>query len=297
MMNKFTIGLMVLLSLFSCRKEIDFNGDTSESRLVVNGVVEMDSTFAVNVEKSTFFLDNNFNQNKFITSGATLTLENQNTGEIYVVTDPLYGSYYEFPFMVTPNTSYSIKVEHESFNTVTSSTQTLSKTPIINVDTTSLESEDGQRLQFSLNWNDPAGEENYYMIRVKESYDSIFEYGSSENFLQINSKDPSVEEINNSDIDGSTYDLNYLLLSDALFNGAEKTIDFSIYHPFYWSEDSKKIEVMLISMNKETYLYFKSVQFHQPDDFFSEPVKIYNNIEEGFGIFGFLSYSVVTYTQ
>jgi hypothetical protein len=44
-------------------------------------------------------------------------------------------------------------------------------------------------------------------------------------------------------------------------------------------------------MNKETYLYYVSTQANINSDFFSEPVKVLSNIENGFGIFGSLNYS------
>jgi hypothetical protein len=285
---------VILLFVLSCRKEVEFNGSTSKPVLVVNGIVENDSLFRVNIERSVFFLDQNQNQSKII-SDATVTVRNETTNEVFTMTSSTFESLYEFPFVTTPNTNYSIEVNRADYTSVSAQTTTTSKIEIMSIDTTSFEQNEnnyyyGKRLQVDLKFNDPQ-QENYYMIRVLQKYNN--EWGGGEYYLSLNTIDASVDKSDETDIDGTPYDLDYLIFGDKLFNGQEKTIRFNFYHPFeYYGEDEESsINITLIAMNKETYLYFRSMKKNSSSDFFSEPVKVYSNIENGYGIFGTLNYS------
>ncbi len=57
-----------------------------------------------------------------------------------------------------------------------------------------------------------------------------------------------------------------------------------------WRDPEVMVELQAIS--KELYLYLKSVQIYQvsENDAYSEPVQIYSNVQNGWGIFGALSY-------
>lgn len=297
-MNKFSlnkVAALLFLSaavLFSCEKEIDFKGDVSEPRLVLNALVELDSTFRVHLERSRFFLDNSPQNDLAVTSGATVTVKNLTTNQTYVLTESTAGSLYEFPFTVTANTSYSIEVSHPDYNAVSATTQTLSGVPILSVDTTSILQNNESRLRFELKFNDPGADENYYLIHV--DIQEVYETDTFSYPLYVMSNDPAIDNSGNTDIDGSTYDMPYLALEDKTFNGGTKTLVFTSYNPFAWSSNpSSKLTIKLTNMNRETYLYFKSVNLFGQQDIFSEPVKIFSNILEGFGIFGFMSYSEI----
>jgi hypothetical protein len=299
MMNKFNKNILaillfsVVLVLDSCEKEIDFKGDVSEPRLVLNALVELDSAFRIHLESSQFFLSNSDQSSMAISSGATVVVKNLSTNQTYEMTESTSGSLYEFPFLVTPYTSYSVEVTHPDFESISATTQTLSAVPIVSIDTSSVVQNNEDRLRFELKFNDPAGDENYYLIQVEltETYDEENTYTYP---MSLGSTDPAIDNAGNTEIDGSTYDQPYLLLEDKTFNGANKTLIFSSYNPFAWSGGTiDEFKVTLINMNKETFLYLKSVNLFNQQDFFSEPVKIFSNVLNGFGIFGFMSYSVV----
>jgi hypothetical protein len=298
MMNKFSAQRIVIalfvstLFLISCQKEIDFKGDVSEPRLVLNALVELDSAFRVHLARSRFFLDNSPQSDMAIASGATVTVKNLSTNQTYVLTESTAGSLYEFPFVVTANTNYSIEVSHPDYNAISATTKTLSAVPIISIDTSSIFQNNESRLRFELKFNDPAADENFYLIHVE--LQEVYETDTFSYPLYITSSDPAIDNSGNTDIDGSTYDMPYLALEDKTFNGGTKTLVFTGYNPFAWSSDpSSKLTVKLTNMNRETFLYFKSVNLFGQQDIFSEPVKIFSNILEGFGIFGFMSYSEV----
>nr|MDA3823724.1 DUF4249 family protein [Bacteroidales bacterium] len=82
-----------------------------------------------------------------------------------------------------------------------------------------------------------------------------------------------------------------LYFSDEIIDGQkyQLKLEFEDWNASY----EREYFVELISMNKAGYLYRKSVRefINSSGDPFSEPVLIYSNIENGFGIFA--GYSTV----
>ena len=133
---------------------------------------------------------------------------------------------------------------------------------------------------------DPAAEDNYYELYLFsidtfywDSLDSS-KYDLTTHMEYLYSEDPSV--------DGSNNNLGSILFTDHLFNGESHEMTFDIYIYTYSYLSSKKFYAILRTHSKDSYLYEKSSSLYMSssDDFFSEPVQVYNNIENGYGIFG-----------
>jgi hypothetical protein len=290
MKNNLIFVAILSVLLFACQKEIKYKGSGSKSLLVLNAVVENDSIFSVYLEKSVFFLSAEQNSSKHITSGATITVKNITTGEEFVVSNPTVENRYDFPFVVSPNTSYSIQVEHADYPTISATMISASVIPLLSVDTISVIKNNQSILKSTLTWNDPL-DENYYMIRVNMDVEDV-EYSYSQ-LLYISSTDVAIDNSENTDISGNVYDVHELLFDDKKFNGKQKKLEInSNFATYYFSPDVNiKLTYYLISMNKETYLYYRSALKNLYMDEFSEPVKVYSNIKNGFGIFGTVNYS------
>jgi len=292
MKNILTLIYLTIV-LAACQKEIEFNGKSKASVLVLNGVVENDSTFRIFLERSVFFLSSESENAKHISSGALVNVTNLSSGEVYTLTQSTVGNRYDFPFITTSNTRYKIEVSHPSYPSISSEMTTTSKVNLTAVDSITVVKNQENRLKITFKWNDPS-EENYYMVRIKQDVTTP-DYDYSE-FLYMESTDPSIDNSNNTDIDGSVYAVNSYLFDDKKFNGQQKEISFLCYYynpntnPF--SPATENIYCQLITMDKATYLYYKSASANAYSDFFSEPVKVLSNIENGFGIFGTLNYSV-----
>jgi len=85
------------------------------------------------------------------------------------------------------------------------------------------------------------------------------------------------------------------LFSDDFFNGQNYQLKITIMD---WDATlDKEYIIELLSLNKAGYLYRRSVEDYRNSkgDPFSEPVLIYSNIENGFGIFA--GYAVDTYSH
>lgn len=279
----------LILSFTSCEKEIPYKGDDEDPLLVVNAICKNDSLVRIDLERSVFFLANDANTSKLITSGATLKLTDLNTGIVYTQTVPVSGSTYEFPLTALPNNSYSIEVSHPDYPAVNATMKSTPKIELTAVDTSSFYNTDGQLTKKAvMKWNDPAGE-NYYMIK-------LFVTDPNGNYTYYNSfttNDPSVEQDNSAG--GQNY-FDLLYFSDELFEGKAKEfeINFSTYFPQN-PADNPIYTYHLISMNKETYQYLVSVDKNGQTDFFTEPVKVFNNINGGYGIFGSINHSLIVH--
>ena len=304
---RYSLLFVLIVCLSSCMKEIPFDGDIKAPKLVVNAVVEMDSTFSVYLERSVFFLSSQNTTDAKITSGAEITVKNLTTNETVVVNQPTLDNRYDFPFITTPHTTYSISVSHPDYPAVSAQTTTLSKIDILSVETHFFPGNNEDRAQITLRFKDPP-ESNFYMVKGKylncwSNYDYIdgqqvpTDTNCYEQIIYIRSSDPSVDNAQNMDIDGYVYPIERLYFSDELFNNQEKVFRFDVS---VWGTDEyesliNSLDVELISMNEETFKYFKSAEMNiYNDPVFSEPIKVYSNITNGFGIFGYINYSMVS---
>lgn len=288
--NRIIGALACAALLISCEpQEIEYKGEGKDPLLVVNAIEQNDSTFKVYLERSIFFLSNEQEVDKYISSGATMKVTNMSTGQEFIMTQSTSDNMYEFPFTTAASTWYKIEVSHPDYPSVSSEISTVPNIALIDVDTSGFSDQGILMKKAILEWNDPAGE-NYYMLRLFYE-DPLYDY-----FYQMNFQ--TNDEVIGAGIgdpdDQGKVNFNELLFTDELFEGKHKelTIEFTTYKGVTPEEDPI-YTYRLITMNKETYLYYQSVNKSQNDGLFSEPVKVYNNIEGGFGIFGSLNTSQI----
>lgn len=289
-MNKFSIGffLFTLVALISCEKEIPYEGNDTAPLLVVNAVLENDSLISVYLERSVFFLTQ-VDEVK-ITSGATIRLTNKSTGEVFVVNTPTFENRYDFTVSAFAGVTYEIQVSHADYPTASSTMQTATKIGLTAVDTSSYTLDNRLYKSAHLKWNDPS-DKNYYFVRV-------YNYDANQNssYPTYFSTQDEVFSRGNTSLgkDENTYEEIYF--TDELFAGSSK--DLEIHFETYKGSGTGNNPVYkyeLISMNEACYKYHVSVEKAKGSGgFFSEPVKIYNNIEDGFGIFCSYGRSVIS---
>ncbi len=291
-MNKLAFLIVVtgLLLAGSCTKEIEYKGDNEDPVLVLNCIAEKDSTIVVELSKSRFFLASN-NDDYTITSNAIITLTNQTSGQVHVVTTPDANGKYVFPVAALEGNAYSISASHPDFETVTSTMVVPYETPILSVDTSSYSSpENGTIMKANVTWNDPAGED-FYIMKL-----SIINTVSGLEFLHqpIGSSDQSMDELSATDFDGESVYSPQLFFTDEFFDGTQKNLE--VRFPIQWMvpDPNDHYKFTLYRCTEATYKYLVSSKKaeYAANDFFSEPVKVFTNIENGYGIFGALTGAV-----
>lgn len=305
----FTTMFLVLLLTSSCEttEKID-DFPLRPSKLVVNSYFSADSVWAIQVSKSLSVLDN-----------ADLQMVNNASIDIFKndeLIDTIRGvesdGWYHSDQLPEAGENYSINVSTPDFSSIISAEDIAPEpVPISKVSFTLIDSSfyhnhrqaiiGGEyytpvygRVEgiFNITISDPVARENFYQLSLY-AYNPYFDYEDStiayteKRQISFTTNDPVAGDDNN-----DAY-LSDLLFSDDFFNGQNYQLKITIMD---WDATlDKEYIIELISLNKAGYLYRRSVEDYRNSkgDPFSEPVLIYSNIENGFGIFA--GYAVDTY--
>mgnify|MGYP003801617687 FL=1 len=210
-----------------------------------------------------------------------------------------------------PGSVYRIVAEIPGFKTAAGSASLPGIVPIEGIDTVSYTRDEFYMyLGIKTRFTDPAGKDNFYMISgyQKTGYYSgnpyqpwnpeipvrVFEYE-----MDINADDePLIYPFMNDDI-FNIYPYNYFnVFSDEMIPGKGyelnlktdyRKVDTTYYEFFHPT-------VILQSISEDLYLYLLSFSKYLDsyDDFFSEPVLVYTNVENGLGVVGAINSSKMT---
>jgi hypothetical protein len=136
--------------------------------------------------------------------------------------------------------------------------------------------------EVKLSFTDNGSTEDYYLVRIYNAYDDFL--------YCVNTNDKDVEKLVYEDpfYPDDCLQSNRLLLSDKNFNGTNKTLIF--YTEAGELEPTPgygKAWVELLHVNKEYYTYIKSLNTREnaDDNPFAEPVNLYTNVKNGYGMF------------
>lgn len=297
------IILALIFVLFqSCEKtEKIENFPKSAPKLVMVSTLSPDSSIRIMLFKSLSILDNA--PNKAITSAMVelyrddlpvSSLATANSGNSYLFQEiPQVGHH------------YSVKASLPGYESITASTEMPFLVPIQQVSV---------KLYDTSSWNyypryyfgkgkvtigieDPGNQENYYMVNMFQ-YDTSYSIGMNgdtidmyvyQNFLQNYAYTSDQNIIIEFQENYSYY------LSDKFFNGRKFDLELTFGYGSY--KPGGTIQLELHSLSREQFLYCKSRSIFNLNDGnpFSEPVKIFTNVENGYGILGgsaFVSSSV-----
>ena len=128
---------------------------------------------------------------------------------------------------------------------------------------------------------DPASENNYYQLRL-----NIIDSGFQVSSISFNSNDPALNVDASSDSYGGFSGVSETSFDDHLFNGIQRS--FTVNLQGFNLSPTFGLEVQLISLDRSAYLYDQSLKLQQSTEGnpFAEPAPVFNNIENGYGIFG-----------
>ncbi|MCH8316906.1 MAG: DUF4249 domain-containing protein [Bacteroidetes bacterium] len=278
--------------LWSCEKVEDIvDFPRHKSRLVVNGFFHADSRWEFDVSKSLSVIDNAplakinnasiqiFENDILIETLTFLFKDGTHDGFYYSDNKPVFGK------------NYSIVVSADGFETVSAADKLPTPVPIVStdlkiIDSSFFMSNDSNIYGYinsavSIKFNDPAGEENFYQLEVLYHY-KIYNSDSSSyqpRFISfhLKSDDLSIEE----GLGGN------IIFSDLIFDGQTYEISAEFTHTHYNAPPEFTYYIYLKSLSKSCFLYKKTygLYLNRMNNPFAEPVQVYNNIENGFGIF------------
>jgi len=320
------ITLLLTVFIVSCETEIKFNGKETAPSMVINSILNPDSTVKVHITKSKFFLekDGPFDP---ITNATVQLYANDKLIEALNSTG---NGYYTGTYKPFPGDIIKIIARNNEFDNVYSSTEIPVTASITSVDTTSTTTKTSpliysgsyndegylntdtvgtiseKKIKFTINIADRANYKNFYRLKVKHR--SYYDNGTySEHNTYFNSEDlvfGSTSETELFEEENTNY---YHEFNDNLFDGKTYGLTFSIstfqynYFPGKepkddpWSPTTIKQEILINieSISPAYYYYLNSrAKNNAYIEIFSEPVQIYNNIVNGIGILGAYNTSI-----
>lgn len=291
---KLAIYIILILAFFfgSCEKIIDISVPDQSRKIVMNSLLNPDSIVLVQLSQSKSILEDNIVY--FLKDAEIEVFED----------DDLMGSleYMGFGRYILPglypqkNRTYRFEVHDKVLASVYSEVSIPEIVPILEIDTSRSFSEWGnQTFNIDVKIDDPPDVDNYYAMSIAVT-SRIFDWqteeftDSTETYMTyFNSTG-----IGDSDIGGDFVDQDLtffiddkMFFSDALFDGNASKLELSIeYYIYAYMSDTVMIDIRVDHIDPSYYFYSVSKQkYYQADgNPFAEPVQVYNNIENGFGI-------------
>ena len=305
---------LILFSLFAlfilaCETVVDVDVPEEPTRLVVNALISPDQDVGARVSLNKSVLDQD---PRFSTVGDAQVILYEDGREVAQLAHQATG-WYSASFRPRAGQSYTMQVSAEGLPSVEASTQISSPVTIDQLTVDTVREESGiecfngdcqplyrQEFRLQLQLSDPGEVINFYEIRgYAVMLDSISEYDSTGSFVEYDTltrrqlvsfqtDDAVVNNSFSSVIDEEFYG-NSLLFTDDIFSGEGYTVDFTTdgVNGYGSSSVLKKLTLVLRTLSEDQYQYLRTLDLQEFNngDPFSEAVPVYNNIEDGFGIF------------
>ena len=299
---------LLMLVLLSCETVINIDVPREKASLVVNSTLADNTPFLVDVSTSRYILDDQeFNP----VTGATIEVfEDDNL--LTVLTDSADGTYHS-PLLPQPGKTYHLVVNKPGFDEASA----LVLLPKDSVQITQIELDtvvtnelgyEEEQLKFTITFKDDPNLKNYYGFSVVNTYYSYL-YDETvdppllvdsvlvENKLSLYTPDPTLEE-------EQAYGQE-ILFNDEIISGKTYTMSFftTVYYSGYINnaglpnQGPNKFNIQLNNVS-ESYYYYKlssQLQLYNEGNPFAQPVTVYNNITNGFGVLGAYKTSVYVY--
>lgn len=260
------ILVITILLFFSCKKYLDMDIIDKGRKPVVNALLIADSVPYIKVYQSTHILDNS--QSSLITNAEVLLTSNlQNT---YTLPYSSVSQQYINP-SIHVHEGDKIKLNiNTSIGNAETEVVIPSNISIFNIDTFPYYDHSGYQhgIEIKLSFKDPAQSKDYYILYTLN--------GPNVSTTSYEGNDPAIEEMS-----------NRLFIDDLTFNGKQKNISLVFYNNFdMYSSNMLYICLMHVDENYYKYAYSVYKQQETGNSPFSEPVIVYNNIKNGYGIGG-----------
>ena len=284
--------LSISLAYISCEKVIPFDGDVNTPKLVINSIFQSDSSFKVHVSSSRSVIDTASFKN---IDDAIVTIKDRNENIIETL-NHVENGFYKGQTFPQENQTYILEINHTNYANITASDSLPSPITINSVDTsTIIDPINGNRLQISMNFDDPENTQNYYLIEtysvneylvIKNSDTTEYELDTTKQFMVLTD-----EVFQNG---GSPW-REQGLFNDLLFNGQNKTLELEIPNDSWsgsedgydWSYQTLTLRLYLHNITLSYYYYRTSLELFQnaSGNPFAQPVQVFSNVENGFGVF------------
>ena len=287
-MRKF-LFISALIVFASCEKEIPLDVDEIAPRIVVNSIFSAGDTIWLQLSESRDVIYDGDLPN-LTTAEAKLLDENQNV--LGTFTHQSEGSYYLADVYPEVGSSYGLSVSNSGFETVTATSKTPQIVEIISIDTVTK----SNYLEMDITFTDDGSQQNYYSVTIINFEAYFDEFGEIVEYWEYPyiCTDEIIPVNGGADWDGEKC-ADEFYFTDETFNGTNYTFKAKT-----WKIASEEGEVaagvmVIVRSLSEDYFKYKltySKYLETQGSPFAEPVQVYSNIENGFGIFGGYSSAV-----
>ncbi len=308
--------ILIFPLIFSCsdlEMVVELDIPPHEPVLVLNGVLDTDTTFSIMLSHSIGAFDQGvpvnvsdaevaLYENNQLVGILNQDISNQDynyfTGNdnYYWNNDQDVLSLYSYVSDYTPisNANYRVEVSHPDYSAISAVSNIPDDIDIssIEIDTSNIEY---SRVSFT--FIDDPNKQNFYRVRALGNcskswiddetgeYESIF--FTLDDRIELNSNDPSLQS-EGIPFEGYTFVGDEALFSDVLFDGQQKTMTFDIDTYFLKWSDCDTLMLQFTSFSEDSYIYFNSLQQHSDNGaagiFGGEVVPVYSNVEGGLGV-------------
>ncbi len=307
-MKKYIIYSLLLVTLISCTKTLDFDDTGLANHVVVNSVISTDSYFNSYITKSSSILEDR--QNNPAADGSMELYEDGNLIRQFPMQT---GGFSDTDIFPKAGKTYRMVITSNG-KTLEAETKMPNQAEVISIDTSSVKNEFGLWTNYKVNMKDPSGEDYYRLVVMLESlsfYTSKDSLGNEKRHYMkgiyqqlFTSDDPVLKNLYNNfgqDVIDAGPSNDYEIFTDDYFQGKEYFLQFQIYNGYsggygYGDPYSPGLSSGLIyqryiihvqKLSKELFNYLKYLKLYDfyHDNPFSEPVPVYSNVKNGIGIF------------
>lgn len=292
---------ILIFSLTACEKLVYINLKEADRKIVLNGLLCPDSSVIVNIARS-YQVSIAFSgdtirpvEDPMIVEDASFYEDDRFIGKL----EPLRENFYELSgFKPSPGKTYRLEVSSGKMKPVSTTVRMPELIPLNSFDTARITTINGTAaIRVSFQITDPTGQDNYYALQVTGTQQHYYDFQEWK-FIdsvkmyyytpKLNGKADDFLNLDFLDINRDVYLDHKLFFSDQLFNGKVFDISFEVPkgNPRQMA-DTVLFRVDLCQVDKSYYQYAVSTQKYQSSngDPFSEPVQVYSNVKNGFGLF------------
>ncbi len=290
--------LLLIITLSSCESDYNLNIPDYGRKIIINGFLSTEDTISVQISESKFILDTIVYYKPLKNPTVQLWIDNQYTEDLkcsYSISSfsqhKIDSITYLSKYRPLPGSEYTIKVVSPGLPEAFATVKMPGIVPIDRIDTI-LMANHVDRL-YSLTFKDSSIETNFFFIKFLVTRLGLAPFSCDTTILK-SYWDFKPEFLYN----------EKFIFSDKQFNGKEAQIKYLIPSVIKdqiknfptWNSDcsntnidkivTRKIFVKLYNCSEEFYLYYKSFRttLERGDDVFYEPVKVYSNVINGYGI-------------
>ncbi|MDG1439260.1 MAG: DUF4249 domain-containing protein [Flavobacteriales bacterium] len=278
------LAAIIFLFFISCEKVIPIDANFLKSKLVINSIFFKDSSCTVHISSSTSVLEKITYEN---IEDADLSVKDSN-GNLIENLQYLSNGFYKGSEKLQADNQYYLNAVHKNFNNVLATTSIPKNISIHHIDTLSYLENGKERFRISVSFIDDGDINNYYKLGVemgKYVVDTLSLNGST--FIDSAIIYKWVKIYRDHEVLERTITNKEVIFNDNTFNGTTFSVNFSIKDVIRDSNINLAfLKLYFYNIDNSLYNYEKSIKqyFDNYDIPSTQPVQVFSNIENGFGV-------------